>query len=370
MVLDRPLVAAGDEDHLAHAGGVGLLDRVLDQRLVDDRQHLLGLGLGRGQEAGAEAGHRKDRFVERHFWSFSYWYNVSAVCKILARTVASAGKRTPPVDLLVIDPIDAEVHALARRRAIRLRFAPELAFAPRELRRALYNVRAADHAASVALDAAVARLRAGAAGGRPRQRRHREHRPRGLRAAPASRSCAADRERPRRGRVRDRRACCRCCAACRSRAADGSVAGRELGGATIGLVGMPPAARTIAQLLAAFGVQHPRLRPGAARHRRRLGRLAASADAACASSSSAPTSLCVQLTTSAATTACSATGSCRHCKPNQVVVEHRRTRRLFDEAALAHGAEERPHRRGLARQRRAGRARPAIGRCTASRPCR
>ena len=33
-----------------------LLDHVLDGRLVDDRQHLLGLGLGGRQEAGAEAG--------------------------------------------------------------------------------------------------------------------------------------------------------------------------------------------------------------------------------------------------------------------------------------------------------------------------
>jgi hypothetical protein len=57
VVLDRALVAAGDEDHLAHAGGVGLLDRVLDQRLVHHRQHLLGLRLGGGQEARAEAGH-------------------------------------------------------------------------------------------------------------------------------------------------------------------------------------------------------------------------------------------------------------------------------------------------------------------------
>jgi hypothetical protein len=60
VVLDGPLVAAGDEDHLAHAGRVGLLHRVLDQRLVDHRQHLLGLRLGGRQEAGAEAGDRKD----------------------------------------------------------------------------------------------------------------------------------------------------------------------------------------------------------------------------------------------------------------------------------------------------------------------
>ena len=59
MVLDRVLAAAGDEDHLLDAGLERLLDRILDQRLVDDRQHLLGHRLGGGQEAGAEAPHRE-----------------------------------------------------------------------------------------------------------------------------------------------------------------------------------------------------------------------------------------------------------------------------------------------------------------------
>jgi phosphoglycerate dehydrogenase-like enzyme len=39
------------------------------------------------------------------------------------------------------------------------------------------------------------------------------------------------------------------------RGADGAAVGRELGGATIGLVGMPPAARSIAQLLSGFGAR-------------------------------------------------------------------------------------------------------------------
>jgi hypothetical protein len=38
VVLDRPLVATGHEDHLAHAGSVGFFHRILDQRLVDHRQ--------------------------------------------------------------------------------------------------------------------------------------------------------------------------------------------------------------------------------------------------------------------------------------------------------------------------------------------
>jgi hypothetical protein len=55
VVLDGALVAAGHEDHVADARGVGLFHGVLDQRLVDHRQHFLGLCLGGGQKAGAKA---------------------------------------------------------------------------------------------------------------------------------------------------------------------------------------------------------------------------------------------------------------------------------------------------------------------------
>ena len=57
-VLDRGLVAAGDHQHLGQAGAGGLLDDVLQRRAVDDRQQLLGHGLGGGQEAGAHARRR------------------------------------------------------------------------------------------------------------------------------------------------------------------------------------------------------------------------------------------------------------------------------------------------------------------------
>ena len=62
MVLDGALVAAGDEDHVGDAGRDRLLHRVLDQRLVDDRQHLLRAGLGGRQEAGAHTRDRKYGF--------------------------------------------------------------------------------------------------------------------------------------------------------------------------------------------------------------------------------------------------------------------------------------------------------------------
>ena len=63
MVLDRRLAAAGDEDEFLDSRFAGLLDGILDQRLVDDRQHLLGHRLGRRQEPGAEAGDRKNGFA-------------------------------------------------------------------------------------------------------------------------------------------------------------------------------------------------------------------------------------------------------------------------------------------------------------------
>ena len=47
--------------------GDRFFDAVLDDRLVDQRQHFLGLRLGGGQEAGAETGGGEDGFADgRH----------------------------------------------------------------------------------------------------------------------------------------------------------------------------------------------------------------------------------------------------------------------------------------------------------------
>ncbi len=66
MVLDHALVAAGDEDEMFDAGFLGLIDHILDQRLVDDGQHFLRHRLGGGQDAGAEAGDREYGFADFH----------------------------------------------------------------------------------------------------------------------------------------------------------------------------------------------------------------------------------------------------------------------------------------------------------------
>ena len=67
VILDRVLAAAGDEDDVVHAGGDRFFDAVLDDRLVDERQHFLGLRLGGRQKAGAEARGGKDGLAHEGF---------------------------------------------------------------------------------------------------------------------------------------------------------------------------------------------------------------------------------------------------------------------------------------------------------------
>lgn len=56
MVLDGPLAPSGDYEYVPESGGDSFLDDVLDCGFVHNREHLLGLGLGRGEEAGTESG--------------------------------------------------------------------------------------------------------------------------------------------------------------------------------------------------------------------------------------------------------------------------------------------------------------------------
>jgi hypothetical protein len=64
MVLQRGLAAAGDEDEFLDPGGLGLLDRVLQHRLVDDAEHLLRHRLGGGQRPGAETRDGKHGYLD------------------------------------------------------------------------------------------------------------------------------------------------------------------------------------------------------------------------------------------------------------------------------------------------------------------
>ena len=160
---------------------------------------------------------------------------------------------THPMDLLVVDALEADVlEWLGKRHSIR--HAPELANAPREFRRSLYNVRATIVPAAVTVDAetldfapvlrAIGRIGAGAENiDLPACERRQIEIVRSQTAtarAEAEFTIGAALSLLRRVPVRN---------------ADGSLAGRELGGATIGLVGMSPTARSIAQLLSGFGAR-------------------------------------------------------------------------------------------------------------------
>jgi phosphoglycerate dehydrogenase-like enzyme len=157
------------------------------------------------------------------------------------------------MDVLIVEPLDPEVmHWLVARHAVR--YAPDLAREPRAFRQALYNVRSLIIPPSVALDAdalhhapmlrAVGRVSAGAenidvdACARA-----------GVEVVrPSNATAAAEAEfiigallqMLRRVPVVN---------------AEGLLVGRELGGSTIGLIGMTPAARPLAQLLGAFGAR-------------------------------------------------------------------------------------------------------------------
>src|SRR5690606_6856138 len=75
VVFDRPLVLAGDHQHVEQASGGGLLDDILDGGLVDDRQHLFGCRLGRRKEPGAQTRGGHDGF--RHRVEVSHAYDPS-----------------------------------------------------------------------------------------------------------------------------------------------------------------------------------------------------------------------------------------------------------------------------------------------------
>ena len=155
------------------------------------------------------------------------------------------------MDVLIVEPLEPEVMQwLGERHAVR--YAPELARDPRALRQALFNIRALIIPPSVALDAqvlhfapvlrAVGRLSAGA--------ENIDMDACGRAGVEVVRSVTASAVAEAEFMVGALLAMLRRVPVVN---AEGFLVGRELGGATIGLVGMVPAARALAQLLAAFG---------------------------------------------------------------------------------------------------------------------
>jgi D-3-phosphoglycerate dehydrogenase len=235
------------------------------------------------------------------------------------------------MDVLIVEPLEPEVMQwLGERHAVR--YAPELSRDPRGLRQALFNVRALVIPPSVALDAqalhyapvlrAVGRLSSGAenidldACGRTGVEVVRSVTASAV--AEAEFMVGALLQMFRRVPVLS---------------PEGLLVGRELGGATIGLVGMVPAARALAQLLAAFGSRVIGYDPavhasdtGWSRWRVEpmpLRELMEQSDG-----------VCVQLTYFSRYQGLIGERFLPHCKPNQVVVSVAHSS-VFDEHALA-----------------------------------
>ena len=155
------------------------------------------------------------------------------------------------MDLLIVEPLEKEVAQwLDARHSVR--YAPELARDPRAFRQALYNVRAMIIPPSVTLDAtalhyapvlrAVGRITAGA--------ENIDLDACGRAGVEVVRSVTATAQAEAEFMIGALLSLLRRVPVVGS---DGTLVGRELGAATVGLVGMAPSARSMAQLLAGFG---------------------------------------------------------------------------------------------------------------------
>jgi phosphoglycerate dehydrogenase-like enzyme len=157
------------------------------------------------------------------------------------------------MDVLIVEPLDPEVQQwLAARHPTRV--APELQRDPRALRVALANVRALIAPPSVALDAQVLQgaplLRAvGRVSGGAENLDAEALARAGIEVVRAGAASAAAEAEFAVGAMLQllRRV--------PVRADDGALVGRELGGCTVGLIGLPASARPLAALLRAFGAR-------------------------------------------------------------------------------------------------------------------
>ena len=235
------------------------------------------------------------------------------------------------MDLLIIESLETEVMQWLQARYA-VRYAPELAADPRAFRQSLYNVRALIVPPPVTIDAqalhyapvlrAVGRVSAGAENiDLEACARARVEVVRGLTAtaqAEAEFMIGALLSLLRRVPVAG---------------SDGMLVGRELGAATVGLVGMAPAARSMAQMLSGFGSKivgyDPALHASDSVFQRwrvkplGLRELLEQSDA-----------VCVQLSYFSRYHGLLGERFLPFCKPNQVIVSIAHSG-LFDEASLA-----------------------------------
>ncbi len=80
VILNGGLAAAGDDDDVLNAGMHGFLDAVLDEGLVHQREHLLGLRLGGGKKSRAQSCGGEDCFA--HFRNHVFEVLFSRLCLV------------------------------------------------------------------------------------------------------------------------------------------------------------------------------------------------------------------------------------------------------------------------------------------------
>ena len=100
VIFNRVLAASGDEDDVVDAGGDRLLDAVLDDRLVDQRQHLFRLRFGRGKKPSAKTGGREDGFSNRLSLTAGHPYRTSVASNAIVHSDA------PPVRYRIYAMLD------------------------------------------------------------------------------------------------------------------------------------------------------------------------------------------------------------------------------------------------------------------------
>lgn len=235
------------------------------------------------------------------------------------------------MDILIIEPLENEVMQwLAARHTVR--YAPELARDAREFRQALYNVRALVIPSFIAIDGttihyapllrAVGRVSGGAENvdleACSRAGIEVVRSPTATAQAEAEFMIGAMLSLLRRVPVEG---------------SDGSLVGRELGACTVGMVGMPPAAKAMAQMLSGFGSRmvgyDPSLHASDAVYERwrveplGLRELLETSDA-----------VCVQLNYFSRYQGLLGERFLPYCKPNQVIVSIAHSG-VFNERALA-----------------------------------
>src|ERR1017187_4958784 len=98
MIFDGALAAAGDDNDVLNSGMQRLLDAILNERFIDQRQHLHRLRLGGGQEAAAKPPGREYGFANlgSHYPQYAFGRPVLATNRRIIPQSVQPSRRSRP----------------------------------------------------------------------------------------------------------------------------------------------------------------------------------------------------------------------------------------------------------------------------------